>query len=106
MATYPRPKKTPLIHPGEMLREEFLEPLGLTQKALAEATGMPASRIGQIIAGKRSVTADTAMRLGRYFRTSAAMWMNLQQSYDLELERRRSEKIINREVKPMKKGAA
>ena len=103
---YPRPKKPPLVHPGEFLREDFLEPLELTQKALADATGMPASRIGQIIAGKRSVTADTAMRLGRALGTTARFWMNLQQTYGLKAARRASEKQINRTVKRLVKGAA
>ena len=75
------------VHPGEILREEFLEPLGLSQYRVAKATGVPPRRINEIVHGKRAVSADTALRLGRLFGTSAEFWMNLQAKYDLERAR-------------------
>lgn len=72
-----------LVHPGEILKTEFLEELDLTAYKLAQEISVPRGRIGDIIAGKRSITADTALRLGRYFGTSAQFWMNLQADYDL-----------------------
>ena len=77
-------KKLPNIHPGEILAEEFLVPLGLSQNALARALGVPPRRINEIVLGKRSVTADTALRLARYFGNSPGFWMALQTSFDLE----------------------
>jgi addiction module HigA family antidote len=79
---------TPL-HPGEILLEEFLEPLGVSQYRLAQAIAVPPLRIDKIVHGKRRVTADTALRLARYFGTSVQFWMNLQSRYDLEIERDR-----------------
>ncbi|MDT3680951.1 MAG: HigA family addiction module antitoxin [Truepera sp.] len=73
------------IHPGEVLKEEFLEPYGLSQYELARRTGMPAQRIGQIVHGKRSITADTAWRLAMFFDNSPRFWLNLQAHYDLEV---------------------
>lgn len=70
-------------HPGEILAEEYLEPLGLSARALATAIGIPANRITEIIAGRRGVTADTAIRLGRYFDTDPRFWLNLQSAHDL-----------------------
>lgn len=78
--------KIPPIHPGSILEEEFLEPLGLSQNGLAKALGVPPRRINEIVHGKRRITADTALRLGRFFGTSAQMWVNLQAHYDLEVE--------------------
>lgn len=78
--------KIPPIHPGEILQEEFLEPLGVTQNRLAVSIGVPPRRINEIVHGKRRVTADTALRLGRFFGTSAQFWINLQTHYDLERE--------------------
>ncbi len=72
------------VHPGEVLDQEFMQPMGLSQNALARAIGVPPRRINEIVLGKRSVTADTALRLARAFGTSAEFWMNLQASYDLE----------------------
>lgn len=77
-------RQLPPIHPGEMLREEFLVPMGLSANALAIAIGVPATRIGEIVNERRGITADTALRLGRYFRMSAEFWMNLQSHYDLQ----------------------
>ncbi len=75
------------IHPGEVLLEEFLEPLGVTQHRLARAVGVPPRRINEIVHGKRRITADTALRLARYFGTSERFWLNLQTQWDLEIER-------------------
>lgn len=80
-------ERLPNIHPGEVLREEFLIPLGLSQYALAKAIGVPALRISQICAGKRAITADTALRLGRFFNTSEGFWLGLQADFDLEAAR-------------------
>ena len=76
--------RLPNIHPGEVLREEFLVPLGISQYRLAKDIGVTEARISAICAGKRAVTADTALRLARYFGTSAAFWLGLQADYDLE----------------------
>jgi addiction module HigA family antidote len=70
-------------HPGEVLREEYLEPLGLSARALAEAIGVPPNRLTEIVAERRAVTADTAIRLARYFGTDARFWLNLQMAHDL-----------------------
>lgn len=77
----------PPIHPGEVLLEEFVEPLGVTQHKVAVAIGVPPRRINEIVHGKRRITADTALRLARYFGTSDFFWINLQTRYDLERER-------------------
>lgn len=76
-------RKVPLATPGEILTEEFLKPLGITQYRLAKEIGVPQRRIGEIVAGKRAITADTAARLGVYFRMEAEFWLNLQAHYDL-----------------------
>src|SRR5688572_26608506 len=82
-----RPSKNAMrpVHPGEVLRHEFLEPLDMSANALASAIAVPANRVSLILAGKRSVTADTALRLARAFGTSAEFWLNLQQAYDLRV---------------------
>jgi addiction module HigA family antidote len=77
-------KKLPPIHPGEILREEFMRPLGLSSNALAGAIGVTAARVNEIVRERRGISADTALRLARYFGTDAQSWMNLQQRYDLE----------------------
>ena len=74
------------ITPGEILHEDFLKPLGLSQYRLAKDIGVPARRINEIVKGKRAITADTALRLGRFFRMSPQFWLNLQAHYDLEVE--------------------
>jgi addiction module HigA family antidote len=89
----------PPVHPGEVLLEDFMKPLGLSQYRLAKDIGVSAIRISQIVNGKRSVTVDTAMRLARYFGTSAAVWLRLQVRYDLEVAERSLRERINREVK-------
>ncbi len=75
------------VHPGEILFEEFLQPLGVTQHRVAVSIGVPPRRINEIVHGKRRITADTALRLARYFGTSDRFWLNLQTRYDLETER-------------------
>jgi addiction module HigA family antidote len=75
----------PPIHPGETLREDFLKPLGLSANRLAMGLQVPVTRVNDIVRGKRGITADTALRLARYFRTTPQFWMNLQANYELEL---------------------
>ena len=91
----------PPIHPGEVLMDEYLEPLGVTQHRLAVAIGVPPRRINEIVHGKRRITADTALRMARYFGTSERFWMNLQGRYDLEVERDRLVDTLD-EIKPLK----
>lgn len=86
------------IHPGEVLLAEFLEPLGLSQYRLAKQLRVPPRRINEIVLGKRGITADTALRLSRYFGTSERFWLNLQVRFDLEAEKDRVGKRINHEV--------
>jgi addiction module HigA family antidote len=86
------------IHPGEVLAEDFMAPHGLTANRLALDLHVPANRISDVIRGKRAITADTALRLGRYFSTSPAMWMNLQARYDLEVSEDELGQKIKREV--------
>ncbi|HUE04996.1 MAG TPA: HigA family addiction module antitoxin [Bryobacteraceae bacterium] len=85
-------------HPGEMLREEFLVPLGMSQNALAIKIRVPATRIGEIVHGKRSITPDTALRLARFFGNSPEFWLNLQQMHDLSKARLELSKSIERDV--------
>ena len=87
-------------HPGEILGEEFLKPLGMSVNALAMALRVPATRIGAVVKGERSVTADTALRLARFFRTSPEFWMNLQAMYDLTKAQQESGASIERDVRP------
>jgi addiction module HigA family antidote len=87
-------------HPGEILAEEFLKPLGLSVNALAMALRVPATRIGAIVKGERSVTADTALRLARFFGTSPEFWINLQAMHDLTKTWRESGSAIERDVNP------
>jgi addiction module HigA family antidote len=90
----------PPAHPGDVLREDFLKPLGLSQYAVAKAIGVPQIRISEIVNGKRAITPDTALRLARYFKTSAEFWMGMQTTYDLETARDRVGKKINARVQP------
>ena len=87
-------------HPGEVLSEEFLKPLGMSVNALALALRVPATRIGAIVKGERSVTADTALRLARFFGTSAEFWINLQSMHELTKARMQSGVAIERDVRP------
>jgi addiction module HigA family antidote len=90
------------IHPGEVLLEEFLLPMGISQNALARAVGVPPRRINEIVLGKRGISADTALRLARAFGTSEAFWMGLQADYDLEETR----KLIDADLRQVEKLAA
>lgn len=92
-------ERLPPVHPGEVLLEDFMKPLGLSQYRLAKDIGVPPLRIHQIVHGKRSITADTALRLARYFGTSATVWMRLQARYDLEVAQDQLAERIKREVK-------
>ena len=91
-------KKMKPIHPGEVLLEEFLEPMGVSQYRLAKDTSVPARRINEIVHGARGVTADTALRLGRYFGTSAQFWLNLQTRFDLEVQQDKIGSRLDKEV--------
>jgi addiction module HigA family antidote len=91
-------KRFPPVHPGEILLEEFLKPLGMSQHRLAKEISVPPRRINEIVHGARAVTADTALRLGRFFGTTAQFWMNLQAGYDLEVESRKLKRRLEREV--------
>ena len=88
------------VHPGEILRYEFLEPMGLSQYALAKAIGVPPQRIGEIVHGRRAVTAETALRLGRYFGIDARFWLDLQTHYDLDVAEDALAGRLEREVTP------
>jgi antitoxin HigA-1 len=88
------------VHPGEVLREDFMKPLGLSANALARALSVPTPRINDIVRGRRGVSADTAMRLARYFGGDARSWLNLQAAYDLRLAEIASGKRIAREISP------
>jgi len=94
-------KLLPPVHPGHILKEDFMAPLGLSARALARRLGVPANRISAIVAGSRGVSADTALRLARHFGTSADLWIGLQADYDLETARRHSLERIEREVAPL-----
>jgi addiction module HigA family antidote len=99
-------KKHPPVHPGEILLEEFLSPLGVSQYRLAKETSVPPRRINEIVRGSRSISADTALRLARYFGTSERFWMNLQARYDLEVEKVRLGDRLRREVKVLQSVSA
>jgi len=86
------------IHPGEILMEEFLEPLGVSQYRLAKDISVPPRRINEIVHGKRSITADTGLRLARFFGTTERFWLNLQVRYDLEAEKDRRADVLDRDV--------
>ncbi|MEN8158502.1 MAG: HigA family addiction module antitoxin [Myxococcota bacterium] len=93
------------IHPGEILDEEFLKPLDVTQYRLAKDISVPARRINEIVHGTRRISADTALRLARYFGTSEQFWMSLQARYDLEVERERLKGRLNKEVSVLKRAS-
>lgn len=99
-------RKLPSIHPGEILQEEFLVPLSISQYRLAKEMSVPPRRINEIVRGTRAISADTALRLARYFGTSERFWLNLQARYDLEVEKDRLGDRLRREVRVLKaKGA-
>lgn len=95
----------PPVHPGEILLEDFLKPMGITRYRLAKAIGVPQRRVDEICAGKRAITADTALRLARFFGTDAQSWMNLQSAYDLEVAESALADRLKREVTPHKDAA-
>ena len=97
-------KKLPLLHPGEYLRS-VLDDTGLSANAVALSLRVPANRLTEILNGRRAITADTAMRLGRYFGTSAQMWMNLQARYDLDAAEEALAERIQAEVQPMRRAS-
>lgn len=99
-------KTLPPVHPGKVLSEDFMKPLGLTQYRVAKDIGVPPMRISQIVRGLRSVTADTALRLARYFGTSPDVWLRLQAAYDLEVAERETGRRIKREVKVLEQQTA
>jgi addiction module HigA family antidote len=98
-------KTLPPIHPGEILLEEFLEPLGISQYRLAKEIHVPPRRINEIIHGKRGVSPDTALRLSRFFGTSERFWLNLQTRYDIEMTKRKIGEQLQSEIQPMKSAA-
>jgi len=93
-------KRVPPAHPGEILHEDFLEPMGISVYALANAIKVPRSRVNDIVRGRRAVTADSALRLARYFGTTPEFWINLQAHYDLEVAKDSSRQRIEKEVEP------
>ncbi len=92
-------KKIQPIHPGEILKEEFLDPMGISQYRLAKDINVPARRINEIVHGKRSISADTALRLSRYFKVSPIFWINLQAHYDIEIARDKLSSRLEKEIK-------
>jgi addiction module HigA family antidote len=94
-------KKLAPVHPGEILQKEFLEPMDLSQNRLALALGVPARRINEIVLGKRGITADTALRLARYFKMSPQFWLGLQMDYELDVAEDMLEGRLEKEVTPM-----
>lgn len=98
-------KKLDPIHPGEILIEEFLKPMGISQYRLAKDISVPARRINEIVHGKRSISADTALRLSRYFGMSERFWLNLQTQYDIEVQKDKIDKQFEEEVKVLEKSA-
>lgn len=95
-------KKMEPLHPGEVLQEEFLKPMGMSQNKLAMALHVPARRINEIVLGKRGITADTALRLARYFKMSPQFWLGLQMDYELDLAEDAIEDKIEKEIQPMR----
>lgn len=98
-------RKLAPVHPGEILLEDFLRPLGLSQYRLARGLSVPPRRINEIVLGKRSVSADTALRLARFFGTSARFWLNLQTAYDLDVERDRLAGRLTKEVEVLQEAS-
>lgn len=98
-------KRLAPVHPGEILLEDFLVPLGLTQYRLAKAISVPARRINEIVHGERTVTADTALRLARFFGTSERYWLNLQTGFDVDVERDRLGARLRSEVQVLRRAS-
>jgi addiction module HigA family antidote len=101
LARMPKADKLPAIHPGEILREDFIRPLGLSMNKLALDLHVPVTRVAEIVRELRGITSDTALRLGRYFNTSARFWLNAQAAYDLEVAEEELHQTIERDVHPM-----
>jgi addiction module HigA family antidote len=99
-------KRLPPIHPGEILRADFMEPLGLSMNRMALDLRVPVTRIAEIVHERRGITPDTALRLARYFNTSPGFWLNLQSAYDLEVAQDKLSRVIEREVRPASFAAA
>jgi antitoxin HigA-1 len=93
-------RRLPPVHPGEILREDLMAPLGLSINGLARDLRVPVTRMSEIVNGRRSITADTALRLARYFATTPEFWVKLQSAYDLDVATRASARQINRNVRP------
>ena len=93
-------QKLPPIHPGEILREDYMRPLGISMNQLGLALRVPVTRISEIVHERRAITADTAIRLGRYFKTTPRFWLNLQTAYDLEVAADRTQAQVETEVQP------
>ncbi len=98
----PRTRKLKPVHPGDILRLDFLEPMGISAYRLSKETGISAQQLGRILSGTRSLSADAALRLARFFGTSAKLWINLQSQYDLDVAEDESGREIARRVKPWK----
>ncbi|HET9785139.1 MAG TPA: HigA family addiction module antitoxin [Terriglobales bacterium] len=94
------------VHPGEILADEFMAPLGLSQNRLAQALHVPVPRIGEILNRRRAISSGTALQLARYFGTTPEFWVNLQSQFDLDTVRRREEASVRREVKPLRASSA
>jgi len=97
-------RKLAPVHPGEILQEEFLVPMGISQYRLAKDISVPPRRINEVVRGQRAITADTALRLARYFRTTERFWLNLQTRYDLEVEKNRLGDRLDREIRAFAAG--
>ena len=100
-----RSRLLPPIHPGEILLEEFLKPFGMSMNKLAEELHVPTNRITQIVDGTRSITGETALRLARYFGTSAEFWLGTQRDYDLQVARDEFEEEVRRQIRPRRRAA-
>lgn len=94
------PKKIAPVHPGDVLREDFLKPLGMSVNKLALSLGVPATRMGEVVNRRRAITSDTALRLARFFGTTPEFWMNMQAGYELELAKDKLSAVIDRTVHP------
>ncbi len=99
------PKKIAPVHPGDVLREDFLKPLGMSVNKLAFSLSVPATRMGEIVNGRRSITSDTALRLARFFGTTPEFWMNMQAGYELEMAKDKLSAVIERTVRPYEETA-
>lgn len=101
----PKNQKLPPVHPGDVLREDFLAPLGMSVNKLALSLGVPATRMGEIVNGRRAITPDTALRLARFFGTTPQFWLNMQSGYELEIVKDKLGPTIDRTVHPFEASA-